>query len=116
MEEKSGKIELTEEYRDLIFKGIRPKDLPYNIYKQVRKGMQERTKQYLKGVVAWEPNRWVKLSDEEIERREKEGEKFSEEDLIENQGKGTYIRKGPRRHETFTNRKWYRDNEKEKLL
>jgi len=51
MKEKENKQEVTvtAEEQQLIFKGIRPKDMDYEVFRKVRKDLRKATKLYLGG-------------------------------------------------------------------
>lgn len=106
---KEGNIDITTEERDLIFKGIRPVEMPKDIFKQIRKEMQSRTKFIKEGKFAWVSTNWVTLSEGEVARQQEKTKEIVHP--VQNQGHGTYVRTTPRRHETLENRKW---QEKEK--
>ena len=46
---KVKEISITQEERDLIFKGIRPKEMDYEVFKQARKEVQRAYKRYKGG-------------------------------------------------------------------
>lgn len=111
---KEGDLNLWEEERDLIMRGERPQDMPREIFKQVRKDMQNRIRAYQKaGKMAWVSTHWIQMSDEELEKQRKEldssgvkyepGTKEWERtqylEKVQNVGRGTYRRATPRRHE-----------------
>lgn len=64
--EEELKIEITPEQRDLIIKGIRPDDIPYETYRFLRKASQDALTEYKKG-------RLVHLSSEIVTEKTDKG-------------------------------------------
>lgn len=46
---KHKEIKVTEQQRELIFKGIKPDDMDYQVFRQARKDIQRATRRYLGG-------------------------------------------------------------------
>ena len=79
---KNEEVTVTTEEQQMVFKGIRPEGMRYDVFRKVRKDLQKATRLYLGG----------QFKHVAVNLNPKLGEVES---------KGTYYRTGPRRHQTL---------------